>query len=422
MHCTPCLLLLLAGHLMPSHSQPVQESDHTSNQTDRVSLQLNISSYQIAPGNANFAFTLYHLIASQNSGKNIFFSPLSISISLAMLSTGAGGDTQTQILEGLGFNLTELSLPEIQDGFRSVLQEINRPSTELDVSVGNALVLNQDLELLPDFVSTAEASYNGKVLRSNFRDMEATTRLINNYVKEKTRGKIRDLASGLSPDMRMILINYIFFKGLWKKPFPPSKVFKGNFYVDENTVVKVPMMLQDDQKHWFLDDRYVPCTVLRMDYKGDAVAFFILPQEGKMEEVEQVLSPGMIKRWDRLLQNRYLYRKLSLQLPKFSIANSYELDEILPYLGFRDLFTRRADFSNINQAEKLQLSKVFHKATLDVNEVGTEAAAATSVSVTFFSAQHKRHVLVFNRPFFLVIYSSSTKSIFFMGKVFNPTA
>lgn len=92
--------------------------------------------------------------------------------------------------------------------------------------------------------------------------------------------------------------------GLWKKPFPSSEGFVADFYVDENTVVKVPMMLQDDQQHWYLDDRYVPCTVLRMDYKNDAVAFFILPQKGKMKEVEQVLSPDMLTRWNRLLQKR----------------------------------------------------------------------------------------------------------------------
>lgn len=93
--------------------------------------------------------------------------------------------------------------------------------------------------------------------------------------------------------------------GLWKKPFPFSGVSTRDFYVDENTVVKVPMMLQDEQEHWFLEDRRVPCTVLRMDYRGDAVvAFFILPNRGKMNEVEQVLSPGMLMRWNRLLRNR----------------------------------------------------------------------------------------------------------------------
>ncbi|KAK7817458.1 hypothetical protein U0070_024932 [Myodes glareolus] len=423
MHHTHCLLLL-AGYLLLSHGQPAQESDSTSNQTYTESSQLNISSYQmIAPGNADFAFRLYHLVAAQNSEKNIFFSPLSISIALAMLSTGAAGDTQTQILEGLGFNLTELSLPVIHEGFRLMQRMISRPSPEMDISVGNALILSQDLQPLPEFVNTTEASYNSKVLLSNFRDTKATVQLVNNYVKEKTRGKIQDLINDLSPNIRMVLVNYIFFRGLWKKPFPSHKVTDGNFYVDENTVVQVPMMLQDDKEHWFLDDRRVPCTVLRMEYKGDgATAFFILPQKGKMEEVEHMLSPGMLARWNHLLQNRNFYRKVSLHFPKFSIANSYSLDEILPYLGFQDLFTQRADFSRINEEEKLQLSKVFHKATLDVNEVGTEAAAATGASFMFFSAKHKKRVLVFNRPFFAVIYSTSTKNILFMGKVFNPKA
>lgn len=167
----------------------------------------------IAPGNADFAFRLYHLVAAQNSEKNIFFSPLSISIALAMLSTGAAGDTQTQILEGLGFNLTELSLPVIHEGFRLMQRMISRPSPEMDISVGNALILSQDLQPLPEFVNTTEASYNSKVLLSNFRDTKATVQLVNNYVKEKTRGKIQDLINDLSPSMRMVLVNYIFFRG-----------------------------------------------------------------------------------------------------------------------------------------------------------------------------------------------------------------
>ncbi|XP_005343565.1 kallistatin [Microtus ochrogaster] len=423
MHRTLCLLLL-AGYLLLSHGQPAQESNNTSNQTYTEFSQLNVSSSQIiAPGNADFAFRLYHLVAAQNSEKNIFFSPLSISIALAMLSTGAGVDTQTQILEGLGFNLTELSQPEIHEGFRLMQGMISCPSPEMDISVGNALILSQDLQPLPEFVSTTEASYNSKVLLGNFRDMKATIQIINNYVKEKTHGKIKDFIKDLSPNVRMVLVNYIFFRGLWKKPFPSHKVTVSNFYVDEKTIVQVPMMLQDDKEHWFMEDRRVPCTVLRMEYQGDgATAFFILPQKGKMEEVEHMLSPGMLERWNHMLQNRNFYRKLTLHFPKFSIANSYSLEEILPYLGFQDLFTQHADFSRINEKEKLQLSKVFHKATLDVNEVGTEAAAATGTSAMFFSAKHKKHVLVFNRPFFAVIYSTSTKNILFMGKVFNPTA
>lgn len=422
MHHTHCLLLLLAGFLRLSHSQPGQEPNNIPNQTYKEVSQRNISTYQIASDNADFAFRLYHLIASQTSEKNIFFSPLSISVSLAMLSMGAVGDTQTQILEGLGFNLTKLSLPEIHEGFRSVQHTIARPFADLHISIGNALILSQDLQFLPEFASVTETSYNSKVLYANFRDKKAATQLINNYVKEKTQGKIKNLVNDLSPNVRMVLVNYIFFQGLWRKPFPFSGVSTRDFYVDENTVVKVPMMLQDEQEHWFLEDRRVPCTVLRMDYRGDAVTFFILPNRGKMNEVEQVLSPGMLMRWNRLLRNRFFYRKLTLQVPKFSISNSYALDEILPDLGFQDLFTSHADFSNITKEEKLQLSKVFHKAVLNVNEVGTEAAASTGSSAMFYSARHKKRYLTFNRPFVLVIYSTSSENILFMGKVVNPTA
>ncbi|CAO2587246.1 SERPINA4 [Lemmus lemmus] len=417
MHRTHCLLLL-AGYLLLSHSQPAQESDSTSNQIYTEFSQLNISSDQIiAPGNADFAFRLYHLVASQNSEENIFFSPLSISIALAMLSTGAGGNTQTQILEGLGFNLTELSQPEIHEGFRLMQRMISRPSPEMDISVGNALILSQDLKPLPEFVNTTEASYNSKVLLSNFRDTKGTVQLINNHVKEKTRGKIKDLISDLSPNIRMVLVNYIFFRGLWKKPFPSHKVTVSNFYVDEKTVVQVPMMLQDDNEHWFLDDRRVPCTVLRMEYKGDdATAFFILPQKGKMDEVEHVLSPGMLARWNHLLQ----HRRLSLYLPKFSIEGTYHLEKILPKLGIKDVFTSHADLSGMTDHANINLSEVVHKAVLDVAETGTEAAAATGIMMMGSALILNPLEVHFDRPFLMIISDTDTQTSLFMAKVTNP--
>ncbi|XP_031211492.1 kallistatin isoform X2 [Mastomys coucha] len=422
MYHTHCLLLLLSGFLVLSHSQPGQEPDNTSNQTYKEVSQQNISSYQIASDNADFAFRLYHLIASKNSEENIFFSPISISISLAMLSTGAVGDTQTQILKGLGFNLTKVSEPEIHEGFRSIQHKIARPFTELQTSIGNILVLSQALRVLPDFDSAIESSYISTVLYANFGDKKAVIQLINDYVKEKTQGKIKEVISDLDSDVRMVLVNYIFFRGLWEKPFPSGLVSTGDFYVDENMVVKVPMMLQYNQKHWYLEDRHVPCKVLQMDYRGDAVAFFILPNLGKMNEVEKALSPGMLTRWHHLLQNRSLYKSVGVKFPKFSISTSYPLEGILPDLGFQNLFSPHANFSNMVRKVKLRLSKVVHKATLDVNEAGTEAAAVTVSSIAIKSAGHEIPYIEFNRPFFVVIYSPSSKSILFMGKVVKPKA
>nr|XP_012594096.1 kallistatin isoform X1 [Microcebus murinus] len=425
MHLANHLLLLLAallalshGHLHPQHKG--QGGTNSSHQqvpgTDEGSPSL-----RIAPGNTNFALRFYHLIASESPKKNIFFSPLSISAALAMLSLGARSHSQTQMLQGLGFNLTELSESDIHGGFQHLLHNLNLPSRELAMHVGSALFLNQDLPFLPKFLNETTAFYESRLFHTDFSDTVGTTQLINNHVKQETQGKIVDLVSKLSTDTLMVLVNYVYFKALWEKPFATSRTTHRAFYVDESTTVQVPMMVQDNEHHWYLHDRYLPCSVLRMDYKGDATALFILPNQGKMKELEEVLTPEMLRRWNNLLQKRNFYRKLELHFPKFSISGSYTLHQILPKLGFHDLFSPRANFSGITGQLKLQAPKSFHKATLDVNEAGTQATAATSSSTRFLSAQHSHRVLWFNRPFFLVILSGSTQSVLFLGKVVDPT-
>ncbi|XP_062948249.1 kallistatin [Cynocephalus volans] len=413
MHLDYCLILLLAGLLALSHSQLHLEQVPG---TDKSS-----SSLKITPGNADFAFRFYHAVASESPRKNIFFSPLSISAAFAMLSLGACSHSRTQIFEGLGFNLTELSESDIHRGFQHLLHTLNLPSQELETHVGSALFLSHDLPLLGKFLNDTEAFYETKLFQTNFCNTVGTTQLINDHVKKETRGKIVDLVSELSTDITMVLVNYIYFKALWEKPFFHSMTTPHNFYVDESTTVKVPMMLQDDHHHWYLHDRYLPCSVLRMDYKGDATALFILPDRGRMRQVEEVLTPEMLLRWNNLLQKRNFYRKVELHFPKFSISGSYALDQILPELGFTDLFSARANFSGISGQLNLKASKSFHKATLDVDEVGTEAAAATGSSFKLFSAQKTQRVLWFDRPFLMVIFSTSTQSVLFLGKVVNPT-
>uniref|UniRef100_A0A8D1N5L6 Serpin domain-containing protein n=1 Tax=Sus scrofa TaxID=9823 RepID=A0A8D1N5L6_PIG len=385
MHLADCLLLLLAGLLALSqgqlHSEHQGHSHHPHQEapgTGKGSLSLRIS-----PGNTVFALHFYHLMVSQTPGSNIFFSPLSISAAYAMLSLGAGSLSRTQILEGLGFNLTEVSEPDTHQGFQNLLHTLHLPDDRLEIHMGKALFLSPEVPLLPRFLNDSERFYG----------------LINNHVKEETQGKIVDLVSGLSADTTMVLgrpgFNWIS--------------------VDEVTTVKVPMMMQGPQHHWYLHDRHFPCTVLRVDYKGDATALFILPNQGKMDEVEEVLTPEMLTRW----RNLYFYKKIKLYIPKFTISGSYELDQILPKLGIIDLFSQRADFSGITEQLNLQVSKSFHKAILEVDEVGTQASAATGSFFTFLSRDNQQ-ALWFNRPFLVAIFSTSTQSILFLGKVVNP--
>ncbi|XP_032260540.1 kallistatin [Halichoerus grypus] len=425
MHLANHLLLLLVGLLVLSHGQLHPEhysQGHTgSPHQEAPSTGEGSPSLKIAPGNTAFALHFYHLMASQSPGSNIFFSPLSISASYAMLSLGARSHSQTQILEGLGFNLTELSEWDIHQGFQHLLHTVQLPGDGLEMHMGSALFLSQDLLILPEFLNDSVAFYESKLFLTNFHNSVGTTQLINDHVKEETQGKIVDLVSHLSTDVTMVLVNYIYFKALWEKPFIPSMTTSQDFYVDETTVVKVPMMLQDTQHHWYLHDRFLPCSVLRMDYQGNMTAFFILPDQGKMKQVEEVLTPEMLTRWNNLLQKRYFYKKLKLHFPKFSISGAYQLDQILPKMGFMDLFSKQVDLSGITKERKLQVSKSFHKAILEVDEVGTQAAAATGSFITFMSAQHNRRVLRFNRPFLVAIFSTNTQSILFLGKVVNPT-
>ncbi|XP_006106035.1 LOW QUALITY PROTEIN: kallistatin [Myotis lucifugus] len=378
-------------------------------------------SLQIAPSNAAFAFNFYHLVASLNPGSNIFFSPLSISAAYAMLALGARGDTWAQILQGLAFNLTDTSEPDIHQGFQHLLHTLNRPHDKLETRVGSALFLSQDLTLRPRFLNDTAAFYGASPFPADFLDSEGTTQLINNHVKKETRGKIDNLVSRLSRDTVMVLVNYIYFRGRWENPVGRHVTKPQDFHVDENTVVKVPMMFQDQHKQWYLHDKHVPCSVLRLDYKGGARALFILPDPGKMAQVEEVLTPEMLRRWSSLLEKRSYSRKVWLYLPKFSISGSYNLDQLLPRLGIRDLFLRQANLSGISAQENLMVSKSVHKAVLDVDEIGTEAAAATSFSVTLFSAPRIPGILKFNRPFLMAILSTDTQSILFLGKVVNPT-
>ncbi|CAO2587247.1 Serine protease inhibitor A3F [Lemmus lemmus] len=416
MHRTHCLLLL-AGYLLLSHSQPAQESDSTSNQIYTEFSQLNISSDQIiAPGNADFAFRLYHLVASQNSEENIFFSPLSISIALAMLSTGAGGNTQTQILEGLGFNLTESQEAELHKGFQHLLQRFSQFRDGLQLSLGSALFTDPAVRIRNNFLSAIKTLYMADTLSTNFGISDMAKKQINDYVAKQTKGKIVDLIKKLQSTHVMVLINYIFFKGKWMTPFDPDSTFESDFYLDNKRTVKVPMMKLKFLSTPYFRDEKLSCTVVELKYTGNASAMFILPDQGKMQQVEASLQPETLRKWRDSLRPRID----ELFLPKFSISTDYSLEGILQQLGIRELFSMRADLSGITGAQDLRVSHVVHKAVLDVAETGTEAAAATGMRMLVSALIRNPLTVNFNRPFLMIITHTNTVTSLFMAKVTNP--
>ncbi|XP_072819754.1 serpin A9 isoform X4 [Vicugna pacos] len=284
--------------------------------------------------------------------------------------------------------------------------------------MGSVLFIRKELQLQTNFLDNVKGLYESKVFSTDFSNTSATRKKINSYVKRETKGKIVDLIQSLEPQTVMILVNHIFFKAKWEKPFNPAYTTKSfPFLVDERTAVHVPMMHQVQQVAFGVDLE-LNCSVLQMDYRGDTVAFFVLPGQGTMRQLERALSARTVWRWSHLLQKRWV----EVFIPKCSISASYDLETILPKLGIRDAFDKNADFSGITKGGFLQVSKAAHKAVLDISEEGTQAAAATATKFIVRSKDGPPDsTICFNRPFLLLITDKITETILFLGKVGNPT-
>nr|AAH11158.1 Serine (or cysteine) peptidase inhibitor, clade A, member 3M [Mus musculus]AAH53337.1 Serine (or cysteine) peptidase inhibitor, clade A, member 3M [Mus musculus]CAA38949.1 contrapsin related protein [Mus musculus] len=374
-------------------------------------------SLTLASINTDFAFSLYKELVLKNPDKNIVFSPLSISAALALVSLGAKGNTLEEILEGLKFNLTETSEADIHQGFGHLLQRLSQPEDQDQINIGNAMFIEKDLQILAEFHEKARALYQTEAFTADFQKPTEAKNLINDYVSNQTQGMIKELISELDTDTLMVLVNYIYFKGKWKISFDPQDTFESEFYLDEKRSVKVPMMKMKFLTTRHFRDEELSCSVLELKYTGNASALFILPDQGRMQQVEASLQPETLRKWWKSLKTRKIGE---LYLPKFSISTDYNLKDILPELGIKEIFSKQADLSGITGTKDLSVSQVVHKAVLDVAETGTEAAAATGFIFGFRSRRLQTMTVQFNRPFLMVISHTGVQTTLFMAKVTNP--
>ncbi|KAM9202039.1 corticosteroid-binding globulin [Dugong dugon] len=387
-------------------------------QAENPSHDVNVRSPHrgLAPANVDFAFSLYkHMVASA-PGRNIFISPVSISMALAVLSLGAGGSTRTQLLQGLGFNLTETPELEIHRGFQHLHRLLGELETSLEMTMGNALFLDRRLELLESFSADTKHYYESEALATDFQDWVGASRQINEHVKNKTQGKIVDLFPELESPASLILVNYVFLKGMWAQPFDLESTSEEDFHVSKTTTVKVPMMFQSSFIK-YLNDSVLPCQLVQLDYTGNGTVFFILPDKGEMDTVIAALSRDTIQRWSESLS----LGQVHLHIPKVSISGSYDLRGVLGDMGIADLFTNQANFSGIAQEAQLRVSEVVHKAVLHLEETGVKAAAAPVGGLKLMVRMGRPRSIKFNRPFIITVFDHFTWSSIFLGKVVSLT-
>ncbi|XP_048839254.1 alpha-1-antitrypsin-like [Brienomyrus brachyistius] len=369
----------------------------------------------IYQNNAGFAFQLYKQITAQpeSQSKNIFFSPMSLSLALAALSLGARGQTHQQLFNGLGFNETEIAPEEVNEAFHGILMNLNKKK-DMEVSVGSALFVKDTFKPHPEFLENLKRFYHAEGFTVDFNKTAEATELINNYVKEKTHGKITNLVKNLNTDAMMYLISYIYFKGKWELPFDPLNTKENNFYVDENTTVSVKMMHQRNNFPVYHDEE-IAADVLQLLYRDSVSMMLVLP-ENELKALEEILQGRHVEKWHKWIEKT----ECEVFLPKFSISTSYSLEDVLKNMGITDIFSENADFAGISEHPRIpKTSTVIHQATLDIDELGTTGSAVTGIAIkplSFFSP----HTLNFNRPFLLIIYSHETKSILFLGRIVNP--
>ncbi|KAM8831327.1 alpha-1-antitrypsin homolog [Spinachia spinachia] len=372
-----------------------------------------VSCLKLAAPNADFGFALYKSLSTNASaGKNIFFSPLGISTALSMLSTGAKGETHRQMFSSLGY--AALTQTQINEAYKHLFHMVEHSQGNQLLDVGNFVALQTGFNPLWAFLEDVKHFYSGHVFNVDLTKPDEAAAEINAHIADKTDDKVKDMVKDLSPDMAMVLINYVYFRGRWVKPFNGNHTAKADFNVDETTKVQVDMMKRTGRYDFYHDsDNHT--TVILLPYHGNTSMMIVLPDEGKMKEVEGYITKDHIKHWhDSLFRS-----SVDLFLPKFSISAEATLDSTLKEMGMVDAFTHDADFSGVSDDDKLKVSKVSHRATLSVDETGTEALGSTTIEVMPMSMPE---VMNLNRPFMVFILEHSTKSILFMGKISNPTA
>ena len=377
----------------------------------------DLDSREIIEANNRFAINLYSQYKSEEG--NIFFSPFSISTAMAMVYEGAEGKTAKEIKSVFGFPKYDNSR---RNQYSDLLSEINKKDKEYALKTANALWAEQDFQFLDEYLTTVEKYYGGKTTNLDFKNEPDTSRLIiNNWVEDKTNDKIKDLLpKGVINFLtRLVLTNAIYFKAKWLIQFDADKTSDEYFRVNPDKSIKVPMMQPTSQKSTFNYTQNKDLQILEMPYAGEDLSMLILlPLDDDIEALENSFTIEKLTEWKKSLRKR----RVNIYIPKFKFETKYFMKNTLSNLGMPTAFTYKADFSGMTGTKDLKIDKVIHQAFIEVNEEGTEAAAATGFGMSEVeSMPPPTPIFKADHPFIFIIQQKETGNILFMGRVNNPT-
>ena len=400
---TILMILVLAFAGCSKNNSPVPEP---------ADIVMTTKSLQLVKADNSFTFSLFNAIPA-SAGKNVMVSPLSISLALSMTLNGADGTTKNDMITALG--LKDLSVDEIDQVYLDLIKALKNADPDVVMNVANSIWIRKDFPVLDPFIATNQKYYDATVDRLDFNAAALNT--INSWVNEKTNSKIPKILDEISANEIMFLINAIYFNGKWQIQFEKSQTQNGPFTLGTGGLVTVPLMKVKENFGYSEQAGY---EALKMPYgRGKFGMVILLPDVGKTPD--QIMTQMSPSAWETLNTSLNSPLKVDVWMPRFKFTWESDLKQILSSLGMAVAFSENeANFTKINSGGHLFITKVKHKTYIDVNEEGTEAAAATSVGIGLTSAGPGGPEFHAVRPFLFFITEEDTGAILFAGKVENP--
>lgn len=367
----------------------------------------------VVQANNEFAFNfLRSVMENDKTSTNKLISPLSIHMALSMVYNGAANSTKDSMQGALQLNT--ISTGDLNNTYRSAIEQIPAADNKITLSIANSIWYRQEIQPVPGFLDIVNNYYEALISPLNFNNASSVD-TINQWVSEKTKGKIPEVLKKIDPNDLMFLINAIYFKGDWKHQFDKNDTRNDAFYTDNNSPVSAPFMYLKDTINYFANDSL---QMIQLPYgAGNFNMYILLPEDNiRLDDLASHITAPSLQNWQR---NSHL-ENFELYFPKFRY--SYSIDDMrqeLAALGMDIAFTDYADFSNMYSVP-VEITKAVHKTYIEVNEQGTEAAAVTSIGISE-TAIPVPNVVKVNHPFIYLIQEKTSGFILFVGVVYDPT-
>lgn len=364
----------------------------------------------------DFSFNFYKEIQSNEKG-NIFFSPYSIFVAFSMAYEGARGNTAIEMQNVLNFLQNDSAT---LGSFGRIYNLLNQNQESYTISTANAFWANKDYSFLKSYLNLLINFYMAEANELDFSKNVDAANIINSWIEEKTHNKIKDMieANMLSDLTKLVLTNAIYFKGLWAKPFNPENTYETEFNLNSGQKIDIDMMRSDRDSSNFNYTENNDLQILKLYYNANNLSMIIiLPKENNISIAESFINSNNLTN----LNNDFNETEVSVQIPKFKFENKYDLINTMVNMGIRDAFSPGiADFSGMDGTYNLFIGKALHQSFIEVNEEGTEAAAATSIMMELTAMPDLKYFIA-DHPFIFLIQHEETGAILFMGRVVDPS-